>query len=111
MVQRLRKGGIDAVGIDFSPYAGKLIPEHFRCADAKNIPYPDNSFDVVLAMDFFEHIAEEDINQVYLEMKRVGGKIIANISFKKEKGLIDTHLTVKPREWWEKKVPEVEIII
>ena len=118
MVKRLRDGGIDTYGMDFSPDAGKLIPKHFVVADAKNIPYPDNSFDVILASDFLEHIAEEDIDQVYSEMKRVGGKIVANIAFKKDRVYkkkdgewsVDTHLTVKPQEWWEKKVPEVEII-
>ena len=118
MVNKLRGRGIDAVGIDFSPDAGKDIPDYFQIADAKNIPYPDNSFDIVLSTDFFEHIAEEDIDQVYSEMKRVGGKIIATISFKRSpvhqlKGggrSPEHHLTIKPREWWEKKVPEVEII-
>lgn len=118
VVKILRERGIDAVGIDFSSDAGKDIPEHFKVADAKNIPYPDNSFDVVLASDFFEHLEEEDIDQVYSEMKRVGGKIVAIISFKRApvfhlKGgerSPEHHLTIKPREWWLKKIPEVEII-
>jgi len=118
MVKRLREKGIDAVGIDFSPDAGKEIPGYFKVADAKNIPYPDNSFDLIISAGFFEHLKEEDIDQVYSEMKRVGGKIIANIGFKKsphyhrKDGTLspEHHITIKPREWWLKKIPEVIII-
>ena len=106
LVLKMREKRIEAIGVDFSDYAGEFIPEHFVKADANNLPFPDNSFDVVVSKDFFEHLPEEEIDKVYSEMKRVGGHIIATICFKPEK----YHLTIKPKEWWEKKLPDCEII-
>lgn len=114
LVKKLTELGIYAKGLDFSKYAGSEIPYRFVQSSATNIPFENNTFDVVVSSDFFEHLPEEDIDQVYSEMKRVGGQIIALIAFKPDKVRkneeIDTHLTVKPREWWEKKVPEIEIL-
>ena len=118
IVKKLRDDGFDAVGIDFSPDAGKDIPGYFKVADIMDIPYPDNSFDMVLCMGVLEHIREEDIDQAYSEMKRVGGKIIASIGLRPSNYFImkngekspEYHITIKPMEWWEKKVPEIEII-
>ena len=115
LVKRLVNASINAHGIDFANSAGEECTGRFWQGDAtKELPYPADSFDVVVSMDFFEHLEEEDIDKVYKEMKRVGKHIIALISFKPEKTAEgkpqDTHLTVKPREWWEDKIPGVEII-
>lgn len=118
LVKKLRQMQIDAIGIDYSPDAGKDIPKYFQVADIKNIPYPDNSFDMVLCTGVFEHIKEEDIDKAYSEMKRVGGRILATICFKKSnyftmkngKRSPEYHITIKPKEWWEKKLPDVELI-
>lgn len=95
------------IGVDFSEYAGKLIPDNFIKADANNLPFPDNSFDVVISKDFFEHLPEEQIDNVYKEMQRVGKYIIALICFKEQEPY---HLTVKPLEWWQNKLPKCKII-
>lgn len=101
------KLGFDAVGLDFSEHAGKQISNNFILHDVtEGIPFPDNSFDVVTALDFFEHLKEEDIDFVYEEMLRVGGEILAVISIKKNVG----HLTIKKRAWWENKLPKVNIL-
>ena len=45
--------------------------------DGKNIPFKDNTFDVVLLFEVVEHL--EDIQQIFRELRRVlkpGGKII-----------------------------------
>ena len=118
VTKKLRDEGFDAIGIDFSPDAGKEIPGYFKVADARDIPYPDNSFDMVLCTGVLEHIEEKDIDQVYSEMKRVGGKIMATIGFRKSnyywmkngKKSPEYHITIRPIEWWDKKVPEIEII-
>jgi len=43
-------------------------------AEAEAIPFPDNSFDVVVAADILEHVF--DLNRVALELKRVAKKLI-----------------------------------
>ena len=107
LVKALLDKKIEAMGVDFSEFAGTEIPDNFIRVDAKHLPFDDNLFDVVISSDFFEHLQEKDIDQVYSEMKRVGKNVMALISFKeKEK----SHLTVKPREWWENKLPDCRII-
>ncbi|HEC66458.1 MAG TPA: class I SAM-dependent methyltransferase [bacterium] len=112
LVEILNTRRIRAKGVDFSPYAGKRIPYDFTLADAKSLPFKDNEFDVVISSDFFEHIYEEGIDEIYKEMQRVSKKyVMAMISFKKHtKREIDTHVTVRPVEWWEKKLPRVIIL-
>ncbi len=107
LVKALLKKGIEAFGVDFSQYAGEEIPNNFFISNALILPIADNEFDVVISSDFFEHLREEDIDQVYSEMKRVGKNVMALISFK---GKEPSHLTVKPRGWWEKKLPGCIII-
>lgn len=109
LVKHLRSLGIDARGCDFVPHAGSEIPEHFTLCDAKSIPFEPDTFDLVVSFDFFEHIPEEDIDEVYAEMLRVGKKVLAVISDKPDKLMegetVDTHLTVKPKSWWKERLP------
>ncbi len=78
-----RTQGIEAVGFDYSEYAvneGRFIKcekswliEH----DAtKRWPYIENRFDLVVALDFYEHIYEEDLDKVIPELFRVAKKYI-----------------------------------
>jgi O-antigen biosynthesis protein len=43
----------------------------YRQADARKIPFSDRNFDIVVAMDFLEHVRIEDRPQVIKEMVRV----------------------------------------
>jgi SAM-dependent methyltransferase len=76
-----RNEGMEAYGFDFSEYAiNNLCPgckrEWFRVWDATETPwlYPDKSFDLVVALDFFEHIYIDDIPKIVDEMYRVASK-------------------------------------
>ena len=112
LVEMLKARGIRAKGVDYSFYAGKRIPDDFVMTDAKYLPFKDNRFDVVISSDFFEHIYEKDIDEVYKEMQRVSSKyVLAMISFKKHtRREIDTHVTVKPAEWWRDRLPGIILL-
>lgn len=62
-VARLRAGGVDAVGVDYSPamIEGARrkygLGQHVECADATALPFESNSFDVVIANGVFHHLA------------------------------------------------------
>ena len=78
-----REAGIEAQGFDFSAFAvneGRVEsckPEWLRLHDAtKPWPYEDKSFDLVVALDFFEHLYSDDIPFVIDEMFRVAKKWI-----------------------------------
>jgi len=73
---------IEAEGFDFSEWAtgdeGRYEgtkSEWVKCHDAtKKWPYKDNSFDLVVALDLFEHIYLDDLDFVISEMYRVARK-------------------------------------
>ena len=101
LVKLLLDRGLKATGMDISPHAGGMIRDNFVVADARQpFPFPDQSFDLVLSRDFFEHIKEDLIDRVYSEMKRVGKNVTALISYKKGDG----HLTVENYDWWSEKL-------
>ena len=100
MVAYAREAGIEAFGFDWSKYAvgdegrfARCKPEWLKRHNAtKRWPYPDNSFDSIVALDLFEHIYLEDLDFVVSEMFRVSKKWcfleIATVDGKKEKGYI-----------------------
>jgi len=105
LIRLLRDEGVEAWGVDIEN--NMKYDVHFIAGvDAKDLPFKDKLFDVVVSNDFFEHIAEQDIDKVYNEMSRVGKHVIARISLKEK----DNHLTVKPISWWKEKLPGCEFI-
>lgn len=115
LVRKLREKEFKALGVDFSEFAGKVIPDYFIQADAKKLPFEDKTFDVVVSTDFFEHVSEEEIDEVYREMKRVGTYVVARIGYKPDNQRrhqfpIDTHLTVKPKEWWKNRLKDIVLV-
>lgn len=137
------EAGIEAVGFDYSEWAigagrygqiGKTIhkckEEWIRLHDATEPwPYENNSFDLVVALDFFEHIYEKDLDFVIGELYRVASKYIflqiavsgtGGLQGRDEKGYIlrkgneipielegcavAGHVTVKPEKWWYERL-------
>lgn len=127
-----RDVGIEAEGFDFSEWAlseegryPRCKAEWLRLHDATEPwPYEDRSFDLVVALDFFEHIYEEDLGFVLSEIRRVASKYlflqiaVAGDGIKRPeeegyilkkgdsvpKGLegpaVAGHVTVQKESWW-----------
>lgn len=115
VVHLLRDNGVNAYGVDFAKDLEEVWgkTEYLKISDAKNLPYPDQEFDLVLSSDFFEHIPEEEIDQVVSEMNRVGKKVIALVA--DDIGEIlnlrqqQYHCTHKPLDWWKEKLKGVDV--
>ena len=81
-VTYLRDIGIEAWGFDFSEWA--VENRYPRCEKGWTIvhdatqrwPYGDRAFDLVIALDFFEHVYLEDIDFILEDIYRVSKKWI-----------------------------------
>lgn len=134
-VAMARDIGIEAYGFDFSEYAvgdeGRYVSckkEWLKCHDAtKPWPYKDSSFDLVVPLDFMEHIYEPNIPFVVSELYRVAKKWvflqIATVDGVKEHGYIlkrgvpipwedartwAGHVTVQTENYWYDKIASEE---
>jgi len=120
---------IEALGLEFSQYAidnavmdaGKYLKRW----DLENIPWPLNhKYDWVTAIDLFEHLFADKVDEVIAETKRVARKwIIAKICTArgtyeevyeqaKREGfewlIVSGHVTSMPPEFWRKKFEDKE---
>lgn len=74
-------------GIDISQMAVDFCKKrgigNVQIADATNIPYPDNTFDIALALDVIEHIKDDEgaLKEIYRVLKPQGMAIIAVPAF------------------------------
>ena len=100
MVNNLKDKGIqNSVGLDCSCPGADVI------ASAHDLPFEDNSFDLIISFDCMEHIPEEEVESCFSEFARVGKRIFIKICLTKNKTLIDgetLHTCVKPKSWWMK---------
>lgn len=129
-----RDAGIEAEGFDYSQWAvnnpyPRCKKEWLKVYDATHRwPYTDQRFDLVTALDFYEHIYyEPDLPFVISEMYRVTKKWIflqiATVDGKKEKGYIlkkgepipwqdgrtwAGHVTVMTEEFWYEQFEDDE---
>jgi len=66
LVHAFRKIGVDAWGVDISQWAIDH-PDHpdvapfNRVGDVRALPFPDNSFDLILCLQTIEHIPEQEV--------------------------------------------------
>jgi len=141
-VAYMRDVGIEAYGFDFSKFAiehpyPRCKKEWLKLHDAtKPWPYKDKSFDLVTALDFYEHIYVEDLDKVISEMFRVARKwIFLQIAVvgggsghgKHEEGYIihkgepvpaglegcavAGHVTVQHKEFWFEKLDHPDWVV
>lgn len=108
-------GEKEAYGIDFAEPAQKVwkqcnADKWCQIADAKNIPYKDNTFDIVTCTDMLEHVPEEDTDRVLSEILRVTKKdIMLSVSlipakYKMPQDGSEPHICLKEPYWWVEKM-------
>ena len=80
MLYDLRKAvpGIKLCGIDVSRYAIKnsspKVRKNLKVANAKKLPFPDNSFDIVISINTIHNLNKKDCAQALKEISRVSKK-------------------------------------
>ncbi len=107
----LGKLGFDVTGIDLSEDSLRVAGEHdtsksvkYITADALQLPFADETFDVVTAMDFLEHI--EDQKGFIREVARVlkpGGRFFFHTF---NRNAVSKFVIIKLVEWFVANTPK-----
>ena len=101
------KRGIDIVGSETSEYALRRSickSSIVRIGEIPkvNLPFPDNSFDLIFSSEVMEHVTEEATVSVIRELSRVCSRhalFTINTFDADQPG----HINMHPREWWLKE--------
>lgn len=106
IVKRLEAKGVKAVAMDIAEHCYHTrATNSFILHDATKTPweFKDNEFDLCFSKDFFEHISENDIDNVIRESARVSKRGLHAITFEDHPTSKDdiTHQTLHSKEWWE----------
>jgi SAM-dependent methyltransferase len=81
----LLRYGAEVAGVDLSLASLRNAAMLYSCAakaSASRLPFPDDCFDAVVSFNFLGHVAPEEKNAVYSEMRRVlkpGGLALHNM--------------------------------
>lgn len=115
LVKVLQNNNIETYGVDSAVVLRGVWnkeTKNLSIADAKNLPFANQSFDLVFSSDFFEHIPEQDIDKVKSEMMRVGKIVLARVAYEDKLSRKQAlyHVTNKPESWWEEKLQGVILV-
>lgn len=92
LVEELRKKNIDARGIEISSYALEKakdsVKPYLSYGDITDIPYDDNSFDLVVTYDVLEHLERSHLQRAIKESIRVSRRWILHKIYTRENKLI-----------------------
>jgi len=87
-----RVTGVDLIK-EFIAQAKKRYRGKFLLADARKLPFRDNSFDTVLMISLLEHIDEEEV--VLQEARRIGRRLILIVPQKTPQNLVRRGIVFK----------------
>lgn len=105
IVTMLRSHGIEAIGVDISRYMlDNALTPYLVHGSAVSLPFGTGQFDLVTSADLLEHIPEDDVRLAIVELRRVGHRNMHDICTV-DTGHDDTHVTMKPLEWWLSRFP------
>lgn len=112
LVRVLREKGCVAYGIDISEYAVANSHGNVLLGDVRDIPFKDNSFDVVHSNGLWDYVAEGDIEKAWKECNRVGKFQDHNIDTTEDTApwTVD-FATHKPRSWWDERMKPLNKVL
>ncbi len=113
LVQCLRLLGIEAYGVDISEHAINLadkdVKPFLRHGDVTNLPFPENTFDMVVTYDALERIERSKLKKALEECVRVSRKYIFHKMFTRENVWFNlfhkkdfSMISYFPRKYWIK---------
>lgn len=116
---RLLMPELNIQGVDVSPYALDHAKEEVKdlitVANAKDLPFEDNEFDLVICINAIHNLAHDECKQAFREIERVsrGNSFVMNDAWRNEsehQSMLDwnlTALTYMHADDWKKLFDEV----
>jgi SAM-dependent methyltransferase len=110
--------GVEIYGIDISSYAienaKEEVKDHLQVANANQLPFPDDYFDLVFSITTLHNLHNYDLDKALREMERVGkkNKYLCVESYRNEEEKVNllywqvtcqAFCTPEEWEWWFKK--------
>lgn len=112
LVKLLNNKGAQAMGIEISDYAVDNSHGNIVKGTVTDIPFKDNSFDVVYSQGLWEYVKEEDIPKAWHECNRVGKIQEHNIDTITDiSNWSKDFKTHKSKEWWDEKLKSPKILV
>lgn len=114
LVKVLREKGCDAWGTEISAYAleNTCAPGFVVYGDVRNLPFKDNSFDLVHSQGLWTYVPENEVDGAVKECYRVGKAQHHNIDHDKTDWAPEyLYLTWKPLEWWNEKLKPPKVLV
>lgn len=112
LVKLLRDHGCDAWGIELSDYAiaNSCATGYVIKGSVTDIPFKDDSFDVVFSQGVWEYVAESDVSRARDEIWRVGSAQLHNIDHDKC-DFREDFVTWKSQEWWDEQLAAPKVLV
>ncbi|HEV2454238.1 MAG TPA: glycosyltransferase [Verrucomicrobiae bacterium] len=100
LVEKLRDAGVEAFGLDVSPYAISEVREDIRqyCRVAHGTEPITGQFDLITCIEVAEHVPEPEARAMIAEMCRHTDQVIFSST---DSGFDEpTHINIHPAEYW-----------
>lgn len=107
LVRAFRRRGVDAWGFDFSPSLDEIVYAEVRpfvrYGTLTDIPFgPEDRFDALLMIDVLEHLPARSVPRAVAEFARL--RVPWLVTLISHDDLLPGHVTLRPLEWWERKL-------
>lgn len=108
ILKRLQDRGIVSAGFDVSKHCFLTRAcDNLITKDVCETPWDAKDFDLCLSICLLEHLEEGELPKVFEEMSRSCKRGLHAITFEGlDDGMDRTRITLKPKEWWQKHLPE-----
>lgn len=110
LVKVLRDKGCEAYGLEISKYAVDNSHGNVLQGSVLDIPFKDNSFDVVCSNGLWTYLEKSDVQHAWMECNRVGKHQEHNIDTTQDVAEWAKDFTIyEPIEWWNEhlKLPKI----
>ena len=116
-IRHMQRRGVETFGVDYSHYALEHAPEdirshtHWHDLTHPGLTFYGGGFTVVTCFETLEHIPEEHVETalacIYDSLAPRGTAVLTICTDKQPGWDTDpTHVTIKPRAWWENWMPK-----